>query len=316
MPKGFFTQSCDVLLSAPTTLDAVVPLLSDFRIAKRIDETTEAAFGGPGLVIPFRTEVNGNFSVDVRNRIWPDQMGDAKTEGMLFGAWLMGHYGPFVFPGSFRRAQNQMWAWHEGEPLVEKHAAFLHITASYIFGASADSKVLPPDYDPMAEMEFMTKLAVALLSHPNAVAYFNPNGEVILSKQKIVDSIAYHRQHEVPPLGIWSNIRVLNPNNGWLIVDTVGMEQFDRPDLEACFPKDAYNINEVSVFLRNACLYLLTKGDVIKSADTMDGPGRVRWQGFKIEKELSPPPRRVIRWFPLDGTRAPAEMFALEPEKP
>jgi predicted nucleotidyltransferase len=59
MPRGFFTQSACVLLAKPTSLDAITPLLSEFRIAKRIDEFKEIHFGGPSLIVAFRSEVNG-----------------------------------------------------------------------------------------------------------------------------------------------------------------------------------------------------------------------------------------------------------------
>jgi hypothetical protein len=84
MPRGFFTQSVCVLLAKPTSLDAITPLLSEFRIAKLIDEFKEIHFGGPSLIVAFRPEVNGYISVDVRDGTWPDHMGDPKAEPMLF----------------------------------------------------------------------------------------------------------------------------------------------------------------------------------------------------------------------------------------
>jgi len=121
-------------------------------------------------------------------------------------------------------------------------------------------------------------------------------------------SLEYHKQHAIPPFDIWTNIRVLNTNNGWMIMDTVGMEQLDRPDLEACFPAKKYELSDISYFLRNCCLYLLKSGEVIKHKDTMNGPGGINWQAYHADKELSAPPRKLIRWFPMDGSRPPSEM--------
>ena len=115
MPKGFYTQSACVLLAKPTTLDAITPLLSEFRIVKRMDDYKETHFGGPSLVVDYRPEVNGLVSVDIREGQWPDGMGDPKSDPMLFGAWTMGQYGPFTFPGGLQRAQQQLWAWPEGK---------------------------------------------------------------------------------------------------------------------------------------------------------------------------------------------------------
>ena len=312
MPKGFFTQSACVLLSNATSLDAIAPLLSEFSIAKRVDQAVAPELSGPTLILAFRPNVNGYVQVDVRNKAWPDHMGDPKTEGMLFAAWTMGHYGPFAFPGGLRRAQEQLWAWPEGKELVERHTAMVHVSTSYIFGAAENAPVMPADCDPMAEIRFVTRIALALLKHPDALAYFNANGEILADEKVLRKSLELHEQHEQPPLDIWANIRVLNPNNGWMIMDTVGMEQLDRPDLEACFPSKAYDLGMVASFLRNCSLYLLKNGEVIKHKDTMDGPGGINWQAHHVEKELCAPPRRLLRWFPMDGSQAPPEMRGQE----
>ena len=310
MPKGFFTQSACVLLAHPTSLDAVAPLLSEFVIAKRLDHVTDPVLSGPALILPFRPEVNGYVCVDVRNRKWPDHMGDPKTEAMLFAAWTMGHYGPYAFPGGLQRAQEQLWAWPEGKEVVERHAAVVHISTSYVFGCAKDAAIMPANYDPLREIRFVTQIALALLKHPDALAYFNANGEVLAHEKLMRESLAFHEQHQLPSFDIWANVRLLNPNNGWMIMDTVGMEQLDRPDLEACFPSGSYDLGRVSYFLRNCSLYLLNQGEVVKHKDTMDGPGGIRWQAHHVKKELSAPPRRLIRWFPLDGSKAPPEMGA------
>ncbi len=130
MPKGFFTQSACVLLSNATSLEALAPLLSEFQIAKRVEQTTDPNLGGPALIVPYRPEVNGYVNVDVRNRKWPDHMGDPKSEAMLFAAWSMGHWGPHAFPGGLRRAQEQLWAWPEGKNVADRHAAVVHISTS------------------------------------------------------------------------------------------------------------------------------------------------------------------------------------------
>jgi hypothetical protein len=315
MPKGFFTQSACVLLSKPTALEAIVPLLSEFQIVKRVEQITDPALGGPSLIVAFRPEVNGYVNVDVRNQKWPDHMGDVKTEPMLFGAWSMGHWGPFAFPGGFRRAKEQLWAWPEGKEIVERHAALIHISSSYIFGGKKEAPVAPADCDPLSEILFVTGIALSLLKHPDALAYFNPNGEILADEKRMRKSLDYHKQHGLPPFDVCVNIRVLNPNNGWMIMDTVGMEQLDRPDLEACFPRKAYEHSEIASFLRSCCLYLLNKGEVIKDQDTMNGPGGINWQVHHAAKELSAPPRHLLRWFPMGGSTPPPEMSG-HPAKP
>ena len=315
MPKGFFSQSACILLSRPLDLNEIAGLLTGFQIVKQVEPSAEPHMGGPGLIVAYRPEVNGYVNVDVRTGKWPDHMGDPKSDVMLFGAWSMGHYGPFTFPGGLSRATQQLWAWPEGKNVVEKHEAFVQVRASYIFGADKDAKVLPADYDALKELYFLMQLSLALLKHSAALAYFNPSGEVLRNQKLIVESLDYHQKNDIPPFELWCNVRLLNPNNGWMIMDTVGMGQFDLPDLEACYPANKYQSQDVDYFLRNCSLYLLKNGEVIKHRDTMNGPGGINWQAFHAQKELSAPPRRLIRWFPLDGSRAPSEMLA-EPPKP
>jgi hypothetical protein len=308
MPKGFFTQGVCVLLERPATLDDIARLLRDFQVVKRIDRADNPDMGGPSLVIPFRPDVNGYVSVDLQDRPWPDQMGDPKGAPRLFAAWSMGHFGPFAFPGNLQRAAEQSWGWQEAAALPGQHRAFIRVRSSYVFGGDGDAPVLPEDYQPRAELEFVTRLARALLNHPAALAYFNPNGEVLLDAGRLDRSVDYHTRHGLPPLNAWTNVRLFNASDGWILMDTVGMAQLDCRDSEACFPRDAYEPQDVDEFLRNCSLYLLDRGDVIKHGDTMNGPGGINWRASHVEDGVCAPPRRLLRWFPVDGSRPPSEL--------
>jgi hypothetical protein len=92
------------------------------------------------------------------------------------------------------------------------------------------------------------------------------------------------------------------------MMDTVGMGQLDAPDHEAFFESTAYELGEVDAFLRVMSSQIVSKGPIIRDGDTADGPGNVRWQGFDVSKGRVAPPRPVIRWFPLDRRKIPAEL--------
>jgi hypothetical protein len=96
--------------------------------------------------------------------------------------------------------------------------------------------------------------------------------------------------------------------DGWMLMDTVGMWQLDRPDLEAVFPEGRFSPDEVAACLRNVSLYLAAKGDVIEEGHTIDGPGPMRWQARRFENGLADPPRDTIRLFPTKGPTAPPQL--------
>lgn len=307
MAKGFFTQGVCILLSRPATLDEIEPLLSEFRIVKRIDDVSTPEMGGPSFTLEFRPDVNGYLTVDCQDQPWPDHMGDTKNEPTLFGAWSMGHYGPHAFPGNLQRAAQQSWAWEGGKAVPGQHRAFLRVRSSYVFGARDEDKVMPDDYEPLAELLFVTRVARALLKHPAALAYFNPNGETLRSEAGLAQALDDQQPGAPPPLDIWSNIRLFNPGNGWLLMDTVGNWQLDRRDCEACFPKGSFEPGAVDNFLRNVSLYLIQQGDVIKDGDTTDGPDGVPWRARHFKDSLTSPPRLTLRFSPVDA-QLPPEM--------
>jgi hypothetical protein len=220
----------------------------------------------------------------------------------------MGHFGPFAYPGGLSRAAQQCWAWEPGKAIPDRHTAFIRIRSSYGFGAADDDPIMPQDYESLPELEFVTKLAAALLDLPSALCYFNPNGEILRDQDGLRESLNYGWAHELPPLDVWSNIRLFNVNAEWSLMDTVGNAQLDIPDAEACFHAESYDFSDVDNFLRNVSLYVLRNGEVINSGDTMDGPGGIRWQATQFDNGICDPPRRVLRWLPTDGRSVPPEI--------
>jgi hypothetical protein len=312
--KGRYTASACVLFERPVALEQLEHALSGFEIVNRVPEVTNWVFGGPALTVAFRPEINGYVAVDTVERPWPDHMGDPQTDPMLFGAWAMGHFGPFTFPHGLKRAAQHSWGWPEGKTIPARHTAFVRIQASYVFGnVGGNAPIFPQGYDPLAELAFVTEVARAVLRAPGALCYFNPNGEALRSVQSLEASLSFTRGRNIPPLDVYCNVRLFNVDEGWLVMDTVGNGQLgapDLPDVEACLRKDKeYDLQSVDGFLRNTTLYVLHQGAVFRDGDTTDGPGDLHWRVYNRRRGLIDPPRRTIRFFPADGTAPPDVLF-------
>jgi len=313
MPKGLYTHGAVVLLARAPVFETVERQLARFSPDPR-EPGQSWHWGGPCCVLPYRPQTNGYLVVDLVDRPWPDSMGDPHSDPDLFGAWAMGQFGPFTYPGSLERAVQQCHTWPDGRERAAAHQAFLRIRATYVIGASKDALVMPDNYDALAELQFATDVAMTLCDLPEALAYFNPSGEVLSHPPLMRQMMAHYRGHNLPPLDLWTNVRMFRLDNAWLMMDTVGMAQLDLDDLEVACHQDEASGDEVAAFLRNASLYVAQNGRKIKDGDTMDGPGG-RYVARTFDEGLVPPPRGVLRFRPERPRRGLPEAFAFEGRK-
>ena len=308
MAKGFFTQGVSLLTNGQTTFDSVKAALlaQRFEIVKESPAQENWAFSGPTLVVAFRPNVNGYVVVDVVNHPWPDSMGDPKSDSMTFAAWSTGHFGPFAFPGSLARARQHAWAWQPAQTISEGHRGFIRIRTSYVFGAKKDAAVMPADYDPVAEMMYLSDAATALLKAPGVICYFNPNGEVLrdyASFRQVWDPCT---EQQNLPLALWMNIRFFNLSEKLGFMDTVGNAQLEIRDVEAVFPPAEYDPGDIDYYVRNVTHYLLGLDRELQSGEEIDGPGEsnLSWTMEVLDQGVIDPPRRVLRLYPKASAKA------------
>ena len=319
--KAFFTQGMAILLRGALPIEAIEQRLGEFQTVKQNRSPGAWPFGGgASLIVAWRPDVNGYVLVEMLDRPWPDQMGDPKTDPEIFAAWGMGHFGPATWPRALERACQHALTWPEAGSVVAQHQAFIRILCSYVLGAKAnapDAPLMPADYRPLPELEFVTRVAAALVSLPDALCYFNPNGECICDAREFAETLSFCTSAKLMPLPLWSNVRFFTISEiqpKWNFMDTVGMGQLDAPDHEACFEHGTYEPGAVGNFLQNASAYVVQNGPIIRDGNTMDGAG-VRWQAFSVEQGVMTPPRATIRWFPQDGRKVPAGL-ALSAARP
>jgi hypothetical protein len=314
MAKGLFSQGVCLLTNGQTAPGHIKSALQGqgFDIVKESPAQENSSFSGPYLVIAFRPEVNGYVAVDVVNEPWPDTMGDVKSDSMTFAAWSMGHFGPLTFPGGLARARQHSWSWPPGRTVPEGHRGFIRLRTSYVFGCKDDAPVLPRDYDPLAEMIFLSRAVLALLRAPGVVCYFNPNGEVLRdypSFQQLWDACG---EQENIPLPLWMNVRFFNLNEQLGFMDTVGNGQLEIRDVEAIFPRSQYEPGDVDYYLRNVTHYLLESDPELRTGEAIDGPGEsnLSWTMEVLDEGVAEPPRRVLRLYARASHQAVQEALA------
>jgi hypothetical protein len=314
MAKGLFTQGMCVLLREPVSISDIQRHLSGFDFVGR-HESMDDDDAPQTLVYNYRPEANGHLLVTPAACRWPDDMGDPDESPERFVAWSLGQFGPLAFPGCLQRAGEQCWGWEEGGEEIEHHRAHLRLLISYVLGVEEsgeeddDLPLVPEDYDPLDEMKFLTRAVAAVLEMPDALCYFNPGGEVLRDDGGLRRGLNYAWSHELPPLDMWTNVRLFRATEKWSLMDTVGNGQFDLPDLEAVYHTESFEPSEIEGFLRSASLYLLQGNEEVEDGDTADGPGQINWQAMECADALSDPPRATIRWIPQDGSEPPEELL-------
>jgi hypothetical protein len=144
---------------------------------------------------------------------------------------------------------------------------------------------------------------------PDAICYFNPGGEVLRDDDGLRRGMNYAWSHELPPLDMWTNVRLFRATETWSLMDTVGNGQFDLPDLEAVFTTQDFEPSDIEGFLRSASLYMLQGGEKVEDGDTAEGPGEINWMAMECIDALSDPPRPTIRWIPENDHSPPEELM-------
>ena len=323
MAKGLFTQGICILLRQGISLNEVRERLSGFEILG-VQESVVDDAAPETLIVEYRPEAGGHLMVTPSSTPWPDGMGDPESSPDVFVAWSLGQFGPLAFPGGLQRAIDQCWGWEEAAGEVSQHTAHLRLLISYVLGNEEESDeddseddeqdsgelmLIPDDYDPIKELQFLMRAVSPLLEMPEAICYFNPGGEVLRDENGLRQGLNYAWNFEQLPLEMWTNVRIFRTEGTWILMDVVGMGQLDFPDLEAVFDSDKYAPEDVERFLRNASLYMMSGDDEIDDGDTAEGPGDLTWSAILCDDSLSDPPRETIRWFPDDGSDPPETLM-------
>jgi hypothetical protein len=163
--------------------------------------------------------------------------------------------------------------------------------------------MFPAEYDPLAEMMFLSRAVLAVLKAPGVICYFNPNGEVLRDASSFEELWVAGREQETNPLELWTNVRFFNLSESLCFMDTVGNGQLEVRDVEAIFPAAKYDPGDVDYYLRNVTHYLLDLDREIQTGEAIDGPGEyeLSWTTEALDEGGIHPPRRVLRLYPKES---------------
>lgn len=300
MPSSFYPQCITVLFDRSLDLAQLKKCFSHFEIVgENAAPEQHWSFTGPNISIPYRPDSNGFILLDIVNHVWPDEMGDPDTDSQLFSAWSLGQFGSLCYPGALRRASEQSWTWEAAKETAYQHKAFVRLRSCYLLDLEdGDTPNVPDDYDAVEELSFLTDLAEQLLKLPGSLCFFSPCGEVLRDLVCLTEDVERMRVENLPPFEVWSNVRIFKMDDGWVLMDTVGNQQFGQTDFEACFPEEKFDPEEVHLFLRQLTLYQMESPTPINDGDSTDGPAGLLWQAREIAESMVIPPRSVLRWTP------------------
>ncbi len=309
--KGFYTQGLTVLFSDAPDLGVLRMSVEreGFRVVSVEDASDWIEMEGAAITVEWRPEANGQCLVDVVESPWPDDLGDPQESPQLFSAWTMGAFGPHAYPGALERAR-QFGCPPETADKVTPHSAFVRLRITYVFGAGKDAPIAPSDHEPLAELQWLFRLVLAVMDTPGALLYFNPNSEVLMTRDDLAAHLESSANAKVLPLMAIAKSRLFSVEEGWQMVDTVGMTQLGLPDHEIALPPGpSVPPDEAIRFAWNVALYLSESGSRIETGHTADGPGEQPWRAENREQSCFTPPRGVTHWT-LDS--APVEPASLQ----
>ncbi len=307
MPGTLFRQCLCLLTDGTTSIADVLAALTSAKlnVTREIAAANDWQHGGPSLTVTCGPGRNDAALVDVVNQPWPDSMGDPSADPVTFGAWALGHFGSFAYPGSLSRAMQHNWSWKAGPEVAQSHLGFIRIRMMTLADPDdADAKATHSR--PLDDLAALNTIVLALETVRGVLCYFNPNGELLqdlASYRRIAEDAA--AQQRVPLL-LWSNVRLFNLDSSYGFMDTVGNAQFGVPDIEAVYPKRGYDPSTIDYYMRNVTHYLMGLDRALRTGERIDGPGETKlsWTMESLDNGTLTPPRCVLRLFPKADSRA------------
>lgn len=309
----FFTQGVAVLFSEAPDLSLLRQHLegAGYQISRSSPESVWPEMQGACLELTTDFPDGRVCWVDVCDHPWPDELGTVGEPSRVTGAQAMDAYGPWAHPGALARALQASRA----ESLVEQvgpHQAFVRLRITPVFDRS--TKAARPDSGMASdharlELPFLLRAVASLETCPDAIAYFNPNAELLLALGPFCQILRESSEQETFPIEAVCNFRRYRVDDEWSLVDSVGLMQLGFPDHEFAWADASLSRNEQIQFVAGLLHYQADTGSVIRDGHTTSDRQNRMWRASQRECSCMIPPRRVLHWT-LDGCRTEPALLA------
>jgi hypothetical protein len=180
--------------------------------------------------------------------------------------------------GKTRPDCGQTWDWEGAEPALDRCSSSILVTELAVSGTA------PGDYPPSKRVAAINAVVKVLIETTKPVAISWPHCQRV-SDPETFDSSGLD--------GVL-NVRCFAINNdaGAMVMDTVGLNTFDLPDLQ-CHFRD-FDPAQVAAMLFSTAVYVFDEGDVIDDGNTISGTQGDEHFRCRHELSLMDPKRLVI----------------------
>lgn len=253
-----------------------------------------AAEDGHSLAGYLGDEKTAYLVIDRLNHPWPDDTNRKELSAAEFGLGTE--------PGGLQRSLGQCWVWDTVAEVVGRHQAVVRVRLEI-----ASTDILTP----LAASKNLVRVIRAAISGSGlsgVLAYFQPAGEVLLPPHVAAEILEHASIAQIPPLDLWSNIRISWLTDDWSLAETIGNIQLDLPDVEIYFAHDRQETNEVAALARAVSLRMLTEASAPSMGQSFATHDGSKFSVVKPTGNLLPPARVIARLLPEDVSDLPKEL--------
>ena len=316
MTQVFFSQCIAVLCSEAPGLAELRLILEREGYTIKADEDVSGwpEMQGANLTLETGFDNGASCWVDICEFPWPDDLGVTGDPTLVTGAHMMGAFGPFAHPGAFERAL-QAPGYQSAAPDARHHRAFVRFRVSNLIPASEEAAEATfasvENANPAWEIAYLLRVAAALRAMPMALAYFNPNSELLLSMRGLAGILTFAFEQKTYPVEAVCRVRGCQVDDEWSLVDSIGMEQAGLRDHEFAWAGAEVTRQEQGEFLIDLLHYQIDHSAPMTSGHTTDGPHDKLWRAVERETSCMIPQRRVLHWT-MDGSPPEPRSLATE----